>query len=362
MWRARRTKLSAAANDVAFLGKYGYNRIILYQTSMSVIDSDNIVPSVVPNERNTCPLSAIRVFCEVVRQNSLSQAAQHMEVTPSAVSQRIKQLESYVGCNLFLRYRHKITLTEEGRFLYEKFNRALGNIEYAVNCIVSGQVNQRIVLGVLASFTAKWLIPRLHRFYRQHPHLQLITRSVNHTIDVERENAELAVVNLPSPPTSSALRSQLLWRENLLTVCSPEYLKNSAQPLQTVADLAQHTLLHDQTEIANRRHLDWKSWMKIAAPAHSINLEGGRFFTQSDLTLQAAIEGHGVAIARLSLAAEDLQKGALIDPLNIQVPAKSGCYMCARKNVWDMPKIVMLREWFVNEAAKDSFMLKGEKI
>lgn len=318
-----------------------------------ITTADMTSDAVETDKREPCPLSAIRVFCEVVRQNSFSRAAACLSVTPSAVSQRIKQLENHVGCQLIMRQRRDVILTEEGRFLYEKFDRSLGNIEYAVSCIVSGQITQRVTLGVLSSFTSKWLIPRLHRFYQKHPNLQLVTRSVNHTMDVERENVELAVVNLPSPPAAASLSSSLLWREKLFAVCSPHYIKKARQPLKSPADLCRHTLLHDQTEIANSRHLDWTSWMSVAAPGQAADLSAGRFFTQTDLALQAAIEGHGVALARSSLATDDLQKGRLIDPFKIKVPAQSGCYMCARKNIWEIPKIVMLRKWLSDEAAKD---------
>ena len=304
-------------------------------------------------DARACPLDAVRVFREVVRSDGFARAAAQMHVTPSAVSQRVKQLETRVGCRLLSRRRRGVALTEEGRFLYEKFDRAVRDIDSAVARVVSGQISRRVVLGALASFTAKWLIPRLHRFYRRHPDVQLITRSVNHTIDVERENAELAAVNLPSPPVSTALRSQLLWRENLFAVCSPAYLKNSARPLAKPEDLREHMLLHDQTEIANRRNLDWNSWMKTAAPGRKININDGRLFTQSDLTLQAAIEGHGIALARSSLAADDLRKGLLLDPLGVRVPVQSGCYLCARREIWDAPKIVVLREWLADEAARD---------
>ena len=303
-------------------------------------------------------LSAIRVFCEVVRRDSFTHAAEYLQVTPSAVSQRIKQLETSVGCGLMSRRRGGIALTAEGRFLYEKLSRAMSDIDRAIAQIVSGQLGGSTVFGALSSFTAKWLIPRLHRFYRRHPDLPMIIRSYNHTIDVEREDVELAAINLPSAPASAALRSQLLWRETLFAVCSPAYLQDAARPLRTPDDLRFHTLLHDQTEIASKRNLDWHAWMRIAAPGQKINIRDGRLFTQSDLTLQAAIEGHGIAIARSSLAADDVRKGLLTDPLGIRVPVQSGCYLCARKEIWESPKIAALREWLTEEAASDIAMFQ----
>ena len=302
------------------------------------------------------PLTAIRVFRETVKEGSFTKAALRLNVTQSAVSQRIKFLETHLGCCLFMRQRQNVVLTEEGKFLYEKSDRALNIMEHAVSSIVSGNISQRIVLGVLSSFTSKWLIPRLHRFYQEYPNMQLVTRSVNHTIDIERENAEIAVVNLPSPPSSQALRSSELWRDNLFAVCSPDYLEHATKPLKKPADLANHVLLHDQTEIASNRHLDWKSWLRAAAPGFRIDLDRGRFFTQNDLTLQAAIEGHGIALARSSLVSDDIKKGMLIDPLGVSVVAKSACYICSLKHAWDIPKIKMVRKWLQDEAENDHRM------
>ena len=304
------------------------------------------------SEKAACPLTAVRVFREIVRENSFTKAARRLHVTQGAVSQRVKQLESHLGCLLFVRRSRQWSLTPEGRALYEKTDRALTDIERALDSIVSGGSRRRVALGALASFTSKWLIPRLHRFYRQHPAIELITRSVNHTMDVERENAELAVVNLPSPPTSPALSAELLWRDRLFAVCSPAYFANPPAPLSTPSDLSRHTLLHDQTEIAASRHLDWQSWLQAAAPESGVDAGRGRFFTQSDLTLQAAIEGHGIALGRSSLITEDLRKGLLRTLFGATV-ASSGCYMCSLKTTWELPKIKIMREWLLAEAAAD---------
>ena len=297
-----------------------------------------------------CPLTAIRFFRAAVRENSFTRAAEHLGVTQSAVSQRIKQIEKHIGTPLFLRQKRKIVLTEEGRFLYEVSGQSLDAIEQSLNSIISGNIAQRIVLGVLSSFAAKWLLPRLGGFWRQHPTTELIIRSVNHTIDIERENAEIAVVNLPAAPQSPSLRWELLWREELFAVCSPAYLKSAQTPLRTPADLCRHTLLHDETEIASNRNFDWGSWLRQVAPEVSVDLGRGHFFTQSELTLQAAVAGYGVALTRASLAEDELRRGVLLDPLGRRIKAKSGCYVCSLKSAWNIPKIKLLRHWLRSEA------------
>jgi LysR family glycine cleavage system transcriptional activator len=304
------------------------------------------------------PLTAIRVFREAVKENSFTGAASRLNVTQSAVSQRIKQIEEHIGSPLFLRQKHKLTLTEEGRFLYEASDEALESIARAVNGIISGNIAHRIVFGVLASFASKWLIPRLNRFYACEPSIQMTIRSVNHTIDVEHENAELAVVNLPSPPVAPSLSWQLLWREQLFAVCSPAYLEHIDKPLREPADLRHHTLLHDETEVSSSRNLNWKTWLQHTDAADTVDLRWGHFFTQSDLALQAAVEGQGIALARSSLVMEDMRQQRLVDPFDFKINADSSCYVYGLKSTWDIPKIVQLRRWLGNEAAADYQLLE----
>ena len=306
------------------------------------------------------PLAATRVFCEVVEQNSFTLAAQRLNVTPSAVSQRIRLLEKHVGHNLFVRHRRDVKLTEKGEFLYRQCSQALSIIEQAIISLTHRPKDQQIIFGVLASLVSKWLIPRISRFYEKYPEWQVVVHSVNYTIDVKQENFELAMINLPDAPLSPDLCWQLLWQENLFAVCSPNYLKKNKAPLETPADLRHHVLLHDQTEIASNRSLDWDSWMQSVCPGENISAYDGNIFTQSDLTLQAAIEGQGIALARSSLAANDIKKQLLIDPLGVRVPAKSKCYLCARKTLWDTPKIVALRQWLLNEVANDDALLHSQ--
>lgn len=298
-------------------------------------------------------LVALRAFREAARRESFTIAAMRLSVTQSAVSHHIKLLEEQLDVKLFFRRGRRLSLTDEGQVLFQSVDEVFNDLDFAVENIKKSDRRQRLVLGVLSSFATKWLVPRLGGFYRAHPNVELVVRSVNHTIDVERENVDMAVINLPLPPRSPKVNSILMWRECLFAVCSPGYLKN-AGPLRSVSDLSHHVLLHDETEIAAERGFDWFSWLNHFNKAHIMDEASSQFFSQSDLVLQAAIAGHGVALTRTSIASTDIRAGLLLKPfLTNDMPTQSACYLCGLKGLWNLDKSTLLREWLLSEVSED---------
>ncbi|MCH9705303.1 MAG: LysR family transcriptional regulator [Proteobacteria bacterium] len=301
-----------------------------------------------------CSLASLRAFGEAAKHQSFTLAAAHLSVTQSAISHHIKTLEQQLQVKLFQRRGRQLLLTSEGRILHQAVEKSFTQLARALEQINAGVVRRRVVLGVLSSFATKWLVPRLGAFYRQHPNVELVVRSVNHTIDVEREQVDLAVTTLPAAPASKNVMSALMWRERLFAVCSPEYAANSKKPLGTVEDLAHHTLLHDETEIAAERGFDWLSWLKHFNIESLMLTASCQYFSQSDLTLQAAIAGHGVALTRTSIAATDIKNGALIIPFpNSDIATQSACYLCGEKENWHNETNALLRHWLLAEAETD---------
>ena len=304
-------------------------------------------------------LRSLRVFFVAAQRMSFSDAARVLAISQGAVSQRVKTLEAQLGAPLFERgNRRQIKLTDEGRYLYRALGGAFDTISGGIRVVLSRRTKQRVVLGVLSSLAHKWLIPRLGAFYRQYPQTELVIRAVNHTISLDGDDVELGLVNMPKPPADSDLRWQLLWREKLFAVCAPAYLKNA--PLAAPGDLASHTLLHDETEMANERKLNWQTWLAhygVCRDEGAHNL----LFTQSDLALQAAIAGQGVALARNSLAYTDIKNGLLVNPFGGGAPVKTACYICGRRDVWRLDKIVALRDWLATEAANDQKATSNDK-
>lgn len=303
------------------------------------------------NSLFNCSLVSLRAFRETARQGSFTLAAARLNVTQSAVSHQIKTLERQLELNLFVRRGREYELTSAGRSLFQAINKAFDIMENAVGEIRAGQARQRVTLGVLSSFATKWLLPRLGGFYRDHPDIELVVRSVNHTIDVERERVDLAVVNLPSPPPAAKVGNIRLWRESLFAVCSPGYAAVNGGVPTDITDLQQCVLLHDETEIAAERGFDWRAWLLHHKYEYILHRTSSQYFSQSDLVLQAAIAGHGVALTRTSIAATDIQNGLLLNPFSrYDILTHSACYLCGLKSLWGKKPVVALREWLIREA------------
>lgn len=310
-----------------------------------------------------CSPVSLRAFGEAADCGSFTLAAVRMSVTQSAVSHHIKMLEQQLNVKLFERRGRRLLLTNEGRLLYQAVKTAFDQLSFAIESIHAGSVRRRVVLGVLASFATKWLLPRLGGFYRAHPDIELVVRSVNHTIDVSSEQVDLAVVTLPGPPAAAAVKSALMWRERLFPVCSPSYMRQHATPrLKTVEDLSHHVLLHDETEIAAERGFDWLSWLRHYHLETIMRTAVSQYFSQSDLTLQAAMAGHGIALTRTSIAATDIKNGTLVNPFpENEWLTQSACYLCGDTSRWDKEANRRLRDWLLAEAAADQTFWRTDK-
>ena len=297
------------------------------------------------------PLAPLRAFREVAKCGSFTLAAARLQVTQGAVSNHIRTLEQHYQTRLFHREGRKIDLTIEGRLLYDGLDKAFSVIEQSMQSLQAGKIKQRLVLGVLSSFATKWLLPRLGGFYEAHPNIELTVRSVNHTIDVEREAVDLAVATLPAAPSSETVDSALMWQEQLFVVCSPGYRKAHVGRFNNLDQLKNHILLHDETEIAAERGFDWATWLRHFRHEQLLYHATSHYFSQSDLVLQAAMRGYGLALTRTSIAATDLDKGALVNPFPKKViSTHAACYLCGKKAIWRESAVSAFREWLLAEA------------
>jgi LysR family transcriptional regulator, glycine cleavage system transcriptional activator len=123
-------------------------------------------------------------------------------------------------------------------------------------------------------------------------------------------------------------------------VCSPELLKGD-NPLRSPQDLARHTLLHSSGGYDD----DWRLWLTAAGLPASISKQGGLSFDLIFVTIQAAIDGFGVALGRTSYVQDDIAKGRLVVPFKIALPADAGFYLVSPEGRTDLPKLRAFRQW-----------------
>lgn len=273
----------------------------------------NFVP-----RRSLPPLNAVRAFEAVARLGSMKEAAVELSVTHGAVSQQIRLLEEWLGAPaLFRRSTRRVILTPAGAALLAEFGPALDRISAAVQQHRSrGHDAPSIVLSVnaLATFSLRWLLRRLGAFRTEHPDIEVRLSTSNETIDALADSFDVVIRG--GPDSFPGYTSRFLFGERRLPVCGPAIL--DLAPLTSVGDLSRHTLLH--TTSMPRL---WRDWLAEAGEP-ALRPDASLSFDHFYLTIQAAIDGLGVAMGPTALVADDLAAGRLMTPFpNISLPARS---------------------------------------
>lgn len=292
--------------------------------------------------RRLPPLGSIRAFEAAARHLSVTRAAAELHVTQAAVSHQVKALEDWLGTPLFQRVGRGLALTDAGRAYLPALGAALDLVADATARISVGDRRGVLTISTLASFAAKWLLPRLPRFQAAHPEIEVRLGTSVALVDFARQDVDLAVrMGRGSWP---GLRSDLLMDEELAPVCNPALL-DGPNPLRDPAGLARHMLLHDDDPDA-----PWELWLR-AAGIEGVDWRRGTHFTDSALVIQAAVAGQGVALARGALVADDLAAGRLVRPFDLVLPHVISYWIVAPPDHFGRPKVAAFRDWLLAEAA-----------
>ena len=285
-------------------------------------------------------LDALRVFEAAARHLSFTQAADELNVTQAAVSQRIRSLEESLGVPLFKRLNRALLLSDDGQALYQPVRDALDQMMGAVESLRAGDATGVLTVTTMDSFAATWLVPRLKRFRDAHPEIDVRISTSDTLLDLTREDMDMGVrYGRADWPNLDVVR---LMTEEVFPVCSPALLERGP-PLEKPSDLARHTLLHDNL------HENWRMWL-LAAGAPEVDATRGPGYYRSNLVIQAAVAGEGVALGRSVLVADELASGRLIKPFDVSLPVEFAHYVVSPQATRDQPKIKAFREWLLQEA------------
>ena len=300
--------------------------------------------------RRLPPLNALRAFEAAARHLSLSRAADELSVTPAAVSHQIRTLEDHLGVPLFRRDGRSLLLTDAGQACLPGIREGFERLSSAIDEIDSLGMAGVLTVSVAPSFAAKWLVPRLDRFLETMPGADVRIDVSSGPLDFEREDVDVAIRF--GDGVHPGLQVDKLFHEMVFPVCSPELLKG-AKPLREPRDLLQFTLIHLDWEAQGAVWPNWRMWMQ-AAGVKDFNDTRGLHFSQTSLALQAALDGHGVALGETTLAAHDIASGRLVKPfeLSLRSPAQFGYHLITRRDSSDRPMTKAFRNWILVEAAQ----------
>jgi LysR family transcriptional regulator, glycine cleavage system transcriptional activator len=283
-------------------------------------------------------LNGLRAFEAAARHLSFTNAASELNVTQTAVSHQIRRLEEELGIRLFIRQNRALALTPEAKDYLPGVRAAFNDLRLATDRLLRKDNDHVLTVSTLASLAAKWLLPRLSAFQEAHSGIDVRITTSTGLVDFKSGDVDAAIRY--GRGQWPGLRADWLMADELFPVCSPALLTGD-KPLRSPQDLAHHTLLHSSGGYDD----DWRLWLTAAGLPANISKQPGLSFDLIFMTVQAAIDGIGVAMGRTSYVEADIAKGRLVVPFNITLPADAGFYLVSPEAKADTPKLSAFRQW-----------------
>lgn len=255
-------------------------------------------------------LDLLRGFRAAARHLSFTRAARELFVSQPAISREVKTLEEQLGTPLFHRVNRSLQLTQAGEALYRVVDEAIDSIDRATQRIVGR--NHPLTVTVLVALASLWLGPRLPRFARAHPEIDIRVLASNDVLDLEREHIDVAIrYATKGRPAPSADK---LFDYRTFPACAPQLASDPARPIRMPQDLARHVLLDFETTRNGRPWQEWQAWFEaMGLPA--LSPAGSLRFSHYDQVVRAALDGSGVAIGKWPHLEQHLREGVLVAPL-----------------------------------------------
>jgi len=287
-------------------------------------------------------LNGLRAFEAAARHLSFTQAASELNVTQTAISHQIRRLEEELGIRLFVRKNRALALTPKARDYLPGVRAAFNDLRLATDQLLRKDDDHVLTVSTLASLAAKWLLPRLTAFQEAHPGIDVRITTSTALVDFKGGDVDAAIRY--GRGNWQGLRAEWLMADDFFPVCSPALL-NGKRPLKCPEDLREHVLLHTSTNSD-----DWRQWLTAAGLPSDISRQQGITFDLMLMTVQAAIDGIGVAMGRTSYVQDDIAKGRLVVPFKIALPADAGFYLVSPEGVAEPPKLRAFRQWLIASA------------
>ena len=294
-------------------------------------------------------LNALRAFETAARHLSLTRAADELHVTPAAISHQIKALELDVGTPLFRRAGRDLLLTDAAQAALPSLRAAFDHLAEAAKRLRETHDGHIITVSAAPSFASGWLLPRLERFRDAYPDYDIRLDASSRLVEFARDAVDLAIRY--GGGIWPGMDVTQLFDDVIFPVCSPA-LRDGEPPLRSLDDLARHRLLHYEWEAQPGAHPDWRMWL-LAAGVRAADPTRGPRFTALGMAVQAAIEGHGVALGSQTVCAGHLAAGRLVKPFDLEMRLEFSYFVVVPPAALARRPVAAFREWLLAEAAAE---------
>lgn len=286
------------------------------------------------------PLNALKAFEAAARHLSVKAAAEELFVTPGAVSQMLKTLETHLGVKLFERVNRGIYLTPAGRDYLPAIRNAFRQIAEASRRVAASNEGGLLTASVTPFFASAWLVPRLKSFQDTHPDidLQIVTSSA--LVDFSRSGVDIAVRH--GLGRYAGLRSDRVVAVEMVVVAAPSLVERIGLPASS-EDLLRWPLVHD-TE-----RKGWNLWFQ-GNGIEEIRAPRGPSFDDSSLLLKAVLTGQGAGLLPAAMVAGEIEGGQLVQLLEATHMEDFAYYLVCPEITQNDPKITAFREWILGQS------------
>ena len=288
--------------------------------------------SVQPSAR---ALSALSLFATL---GTLTEAAEQLGVTRSALSHRIAELEKRLGVALVRKSGRRIALTEDGERLLSSMGDALDRIEAAVQPFRRDR--GQIRLSTVSTFASHWLIPRIAAFQAQHPKVEVAILTTTRAVDLAEEEVDCAIRH--GRGGWKGVDATLLFRETLMPIASPAVAarcKTGTKPGWQGAPPIR----------ARSRFMDWANWQKQDPMLAGRRIKWLTVETRAQ-ALDAALAGAGVALMDMAYIGTAVAEGRLRTLAERPLRLPTGYYFVHRRDARNLHLLTLLRDWAVEAA------------
>ncbi len=285
------------------------------------------------------PLNALRVFEAAARLGSFKAAAAELNVTPSAVSHQIGNLEAHLDAALFERHGRRVVATPAGEAYRHRVREALEQLSAATEDVTARREEPALEIVAAPSFASKWLMPRIDEFLRAQPKLRVRVEATG-----DRHLPAGADVGIMyGAPSSPNLSVKPLIAERVLVLCSPKLLE-AGPPLRKPADLEAHVL------IESRNRQQWRNWLASHGFGDMV-IRREVSFGRSSTAIDAALDGFGVILESDFLTAEELSSGRLVEPLGLRetVSAEDAYFLVTHRDAPTPKSVSAFVAWVEGE-------------
>lgn len=250
-------------------------------------------------------LKSTEYFEAVARLGSVTKAAEELGVSPSAISQQLRQLETQLGVKLFRREKRRLILTLDGDRLFQTTNQAFGALRNACKAIGKQREVRGLTIRVSPSFGVRWLGPRIAEFASAHPNWNI---RIDATPDFTAFETEMVDLDLRYGHGDWAdLEVHCIMHDFALPMGSPDYLEHLRGQSDDPAEQLRAARLIDSVKMLYRWDL-WLASNRIDVPGLSYPFR----FDRSSMSIEMAKRGGGLALDSAMLCLPELERGELV--------------------------------------------------